>query len=121
MENDKLALRASNAGMRFIAQMTIFNSDNAERLRQFISDSYHDNLLAAQSVDIRLADFQALLIASGKMKVKQVVGTDKHRAVVIMETQQTDEFYYVELQVEEDYPHKIIHYLHAPLKLVEEE
>lgn len=121
MENDKLALRASSAGMRFIAQMTIYNSENADRLRQFIADSYHDSLLEAQSVETRLSDFQAMYAANGKMKVKQVIGTDKHRAVVVLETQQTDDFYYVELQVEEDYPHKIIHYLHAPLKPVEEE
>jgi hypothetical protein len=121
MEQDKLALRASSAGMRFIAQMHIYNQHGEDRLRQFITESYHANLLAEKAVAERLAEFQALFRQVGKMKVKQVVAVNKENAIVIMENESNDTFYYVELKVEEEYPHQIVHYLCAPMREVTEE
>lgn len=117
-QQDKVALRASQAGMRFIAQMTIYNSENYDRLRTFIADSYHDEQLEQQGVDSRLQVFRTTMERVGKMRVKQVMATNEHHIVVIMETQETDDFFYVEMQVEEDYPHKITHYVHYPLQPV---
>ena len=120
MENDKLALRASNGGIRFIAQMTIYNGGNIDRLRQYIIDSYHENLLAEEPIEKRLEDFQTLFRTVGRMKVKQVAATNKETAVVIAETEKEEGFYFIQLEVEEEYPHKIIKYLCVKMREVPE-
>lgn len=108
---DKLALRKSQAGMRFIAQMHIYNSRNWERLGQFIAESYHEEMLTAQAPDERLSIFQAVADEIGRLKVKQVVGTSDHQAIVVMEAERTEHYYYVNIAVEDDYPHKITLFL----------
>ncbi len=109
--NDKATLRLSNAGMRLIAQQTLLNNGDAERLRVFITDSYAASALESQPVVSRLADLQAL----GKLRVFQVLAADKHRVVLLMQAQRDDALYMVELAVEEDYPHKITQYSQKPL------
>jgi hypothetical protein len=113
--NDKTALRVSNAGMRLIAQTTIFNRQEAERLREFIEQSYSDQLLEQQPLEERLNQQIEMFIAVGKLRVFQVLATDKHRVVVLMQSQADEALYYTEMAVEEDYPHKIIEYTHRPL------
>jgi hypothetical protein len=113
--DDKLALRISQAGMRFIAQMTIYNSGDFERLRQFISESYHPDLLASMSVEERVAEFRSWYQTLGKVRVKQVIGTGKHHVIVLVETQTGDGYFLNELKVEEDYPHRVIAFENTPL------
>jgi hypothetical protein len=105
--DDKLALRISQAGMRFIAQMTIYNSGDFERLRQYIEESYHPDMLAQESVEDRLAIFREQYDTIGKVRVRQVVATGKHQVVVVLETEREEGFLVNEMQVEEDYPHRI--------------
>lgn len=112
--DDRLALRMSQAGMRFIAQMTIYNSSNFERLRTFIEESYHPGLFEDDSIDIWLDDFRADYTAAGKVRVRQVVGTGKYHVIVLLETERADGYYLSEMKVEEDYPHRIIEYNQAP-------
>lgn len=117
LAQDKIALRASQAGMRFIAQTHIYNSRNWERLEQFIRDSYHDDMLENQPIEGRLSMFQTTQEKIGRLKVKQVVGTHEERVVVVVETEMGEHPYFlVDLIVEEDYPHKIIGYSHQPLE-----
>ena len=117
MHNDKVALRASQAGMRFIAQTHIYNGGNSERLEQFIGDSYSEAMLEEQPVEGRLGMFMTTREKIGRLKVKQVVATAEHRVVVVVETETGEHPYFlVDLVVEEDYPHKIIAYSHQPLQ-----
>ena len=122
LATDKVALRASQAGMRFIAQTHIYNSGNWERLEQFIHDSYSEAMLEEQPAEGRLQMFQTTQAKIGRLKVKQVVGTHEERVVVVVETE-TGEYPYflVDLVVEEEYPHKIIAYSHQPLEAKAEE
>lgn len=122
LATDKIALRASQAGMRFIAQTHIYNSGNWERLEQFIRDSYSEAMLEEQLAEGRLQMFQTTQAKIGRLKVKQVVGTHEERVVIVVETE-TGEYPYflVDLVVEEDYPHKIIAYSHQPLEAKAEE
>ncbi|MEO0595114.1 MAG: hypothetical protein AAF126_03295 [Chloroflexota bacterium] len=116
-QTDKVALRASQAGMRFIAQTHIYNGGNWERMQNFIRDSYHDEMLENQPVDGRLQMFQVTQEKVGRWKVKQVVGTHEHRVVVVVETERGEHPYFlVDVVVEEDYPHKITAYSHQPLE-----
>jgi hypothetical protein len=114
---DKIALRASQAGMRFIAQTHIYNSTNWERLKQFIADSYHADKLEEQGAEHRLDIFKTSYEKVGRMKVKQVVATHEHRVIVVVEVELGDMPYFlVDMVVEEEYPHKIISYSHQPLQ-----
>ncbi len=115
--DDKLALRISQAGMRFIAQMTIYNSADFERLRTFLAESYHPDLLAQESAEERLADFREQYATIGKLRVRQVVGTGKHHVIVLLEAQNQDEFFLCELIVEEEYPHLITDYALATVEV----
>jgi len=118
VEQDKLALRGSQAGMRFIAQMHIYNMDNADRLETFIQDSYHDDQLAQQSVTDRLADLRTMYENVGKVRVKQVMAAGEHHVIVIIETEKGEQLFYIEVKVEEEYPHKIIQFMNQPLKAI---
>lgn len=119
LAQDKIALRKSQAGMRFIAQMTIYNTSNWERLDQFIKDSYHADILEEQSAESRLQVFKTTFEKIGRMRVKQVIATNEHHSVIAMETEKGGAFFYIEVRVEEDYPHKITFYLHQPLQPVQ--
>ena len=96
--------------MRFIAQMTIYNSGDFERLRTFISESYHPDLLAERGVEERLAVFREQYATLGKVRVRQVIGTGKYHVIIMLEAQHAEGFFVSEMKVEEDYPHLITEY-----------
>ncbi len=110
--NDKGALVTSNAGMRLIAQQTLLNRGDFERLRDFITESYAPPALAMQSDEARLNDLRTLAAEAGKLRVYQVIGTDKHRVIVLLEGERASALYMTQLAVEEDYPHRITEYTH---------
>src|SRR5687768_6807749 len=89
---DKLVLRKSQAGMRFIAQMHIYNGGDWGRLDAFIRDSYHNDMLEAQNAVERIQILMNVYDKLGRVKVKQVVGTSEHQALVVIETEKTDSF-----------------------------
>jgi hypothetical protein len=113
--DDKTALKLSNAGMRLIAQTTIVNSGDTARLRDFVAQNYAPKALEDQTVDERIESYQEAFSQTGKLRIFQVLATDKHRVVVIMQAQADDAMYYTEIAVEEDFPHKIITYVQRAL------
>jgi hypothetical protein len=117
---DKLALQKSQAGMRFIAQTTIYNRQDLARLRQFIAESYSEVLLAEQDMDARLMALQAWYAQEGRVRVKQVLAANEHHVIVALETEKSANLYYLELKCEDDYPHKVTLFMLAPLKTIEE-
>jgi len=114
--SDKGALVTSNAGMRLIAQQTLLNRGDFERLRGFVTESYAAAALEARSAEARLADLQAALAQSGRLRIYQVLAVDKHRVIALMQGQRDQAFYLTELAVEEDYPHRITEFSHNPLE-----
>jgi hypothetical protein len=112
---DKPYLVQSQAGMRFIAQMTIYNSGKFDRLRTFIRESYLPALLEAEPISARLAAFRLLHKTLGRLRVRQVVGAGKHHILVLLEAEQTPDLFMQEMIVEEDYPHRITHYSNRPM------
>ena len=108
--DDKLALRISQAGMRFIAQMTIYNGGDFERLRVYIAENYHPELLAQRSVDERVAELREQYDWLGKVRVQQVIATGKNQVIVLLATQKVEGYFLNEMQVEEDYPHRVVEY-----------
>lgn len=116
MHPDKLALQSSQAGMRLLAQLHLYNQHEVARLEQFLADSYHDALIAQQDVSQRLAALQAQYETLGRMKVRQVLATSKHHVIVALAAEHDERYFYIELKVEDDYPHKITFVLFAPLQ-----
>jgi hypothetical protein len=97
----------SNAGMRLIAQLTIFNKGDFNRLRDYISENYDPLALEVASAKARLVEFKAVYRMSGKMRIDRVVAADKHQALVVVEGERAD-FYMMQVTVSEDYPHKVL-------------
>jgi hypothetical protein len=114
--DDKLALRLSQAGMRFIAQMTIYNSGAFDRLHTFVAESYHPDLLELQTPEEWLATLREWYQILGRVRVRQVVGMGKHHVIVLLETQHGEGYFLSEMKVEEDYPHRITAYSTSPLE-----
>ena len=97
----------SNAGMRLIAQLTIFNKGDFNRLRDYITENYVPEALEFASAKARLVEFKAVFRMSGKMRIDRVIAADKHQALVVVEGERGD-FYMMQVTVSEDYPHKVL-------------
>lgn len=108
--DNKFALKSNSAGIRLIAQMTIYNSGDFERLRRLVEDSYSDDLLGLRAADDWLAMFKDLHRRLGKLRVMQVLALDKYQVVVLMLAQNDSGFYIHDLKVDPEYPHKVIGY-----------
>jgi hypothetical protein len=102
----KKGLVPSNAGMRLIALLTIFNKGDFARLRQYVEDNYHPALLADVPARTQLAELKATYRLAGKLRVEQVVAVGKHAALVLLASQRGG-VYLTQMVVEEDYPHRI--------------
>lgn len=116
---DKTTLARSHAGMRLIAQMTLYNQGDLERLRAYIADNYRPEALEVVSAKDRLLDLKMTYRLAGKMRVRQVVASDKHRVVVMMQAQKNNSMYLAQIAVEQDYPHKVTDYHHQLLDEME--
>lgn len=113
--DDKDALKVTSAGIRLIAILTIFNSENGDRLRQYVADSCHPDLLAEQDADARTAALLRLYAESGKLKVRQVIGVSKEHVIVLLGSQ-TGVDYLVDMMVGADFPHHITRLSLSPLE-----
>jgi hypothetical protein len=111
----------SHAGMRLIAQMTLYNRGDMERLRGFIAESYTEGALEVMSAKDRLLDLKMTFRVAGRMRVRQVVAVDAHRVVAMVQAQKNNGMYLAQIAVEEEYPHKIIDYHHQLLGEMETE
>jgi len=114
-------LARSHAGMRLIAQLTLYNRGDFERLRTFIADSYTAGALEVMSAKDRLLDLKMTFRVAGKMRVRQVVAAGPHRVVAMVQGQKNSGMYLAQIAVEEDYPHKIVDYHHQLLGEMETE
>lgn len=94
--------------MRLIAQLTLYNRGDFERLGAFLEQSYTDE--ARPPLD----EQTALYAHAGRLRVQQVIAVEKHHAVVLLGSEKAD-YYYVELRVEADYPHHITAFLCQPM------
>lgn len=112
-------LARSYAGMRLIAQMTFYNRGDFERLRTYIADHYTPEALEVMSAKDRLLDLKMTYRVAGKLRVRQVVATDKRRVVVMLQTQKNNSMYLAQMVVEENYPHKVMDYHHQLLREME--
>ncbi|MBZ0287907.1 MAG: hypothetical protein K8I30_09860 [Anaerolineae bacterium] len=113
--DDRAALGRTPVGRRFIALMTIFNQQQPNRLRQYIDESYSAALLEAAPTEHHLSSYGAIFQQRGKVRVEQVLASEEHRVVVLMQGQADSAYYVYEMAVESDYPHKITTLSHQPV------
>lgn len=115
MMDAKDHLTASNAGMRLIALLTLFNQGDFPRLRQYVNDNYQPEALELAPVGARAAEMKAIYRYAGKMRVEQVMAIGKHQAVVVLASEKRGA-YLAEITVSEEYPHKVLAYILQPVK-----
>ncbi len=107
--DDKSTLTKSNAGMRLIALTTLLNKGDFERVRSYIADNYQAGILTETPVSMRLAELKAVHRIAGKLRIAQVMASDKHQVIAAIESERGGQFI-ARLTVEEDYPHKVLDY-----------
>lgn len=111
--NDQRALVTSNAGMRLIAQTTLYNNGDMARLHTFIAENYTAASLDEESALRRAQAWQIVREQIGRLRLRQVIGYDKLHVIVLMQAEYApDALFLNEVFVEEDYPHKIAVYVH---------
>ncbi|MBE0688644.1 MAG: hypothetical protein IH587_00805 [Anaerolineae bacterium] len=103
---DKAMLVQSHAGVRLIALATLYNKGDFERLGAYISEHFNEAALAVEAAELRLDDLRGQFEQAGKVRVRQLLAYDKYHVVVMHDTQ-AGVMVLEDLQVEEDYPHKI--------------
>lgn len=113
--SDQAALTTSSAGMRLIAQLTLFNRGDFKRLRAFIAESYAPAALEAEILPARLAELRGHYASGGPLRVCQVIAADKYQVIALTQAHRTGALFYTELAVEDDYPHRITTFAHYPL------
>ena len=116
MADNREILSRSQAGLRFIALMTLFNKQEGARLRQFIADYFTEDALAEQDAESRAQDFEALYARTQKLRVYQVLGIGENQAIVVVEAQADHSYYAHSIQVEKDYPHRVMIYIQQPIE-----
>lgn len=114
---DQQALVSSQAGMRLIAQTTLYNARKWDRLAAFIAENYAPAALQEQSAEARLTEFRDLYARLGRLHVLQVLATDPHHVVVVMEEEHEAETgaSLHDLTCEAEYPHRVLAYDRAPI------
>lgn len=103
-------LQANPAGIRLIAQTTLYNAGKFDRLHTFVQDSYLPDLLAAQPAADRLTAFERDYAESGKRRILQVIAHEEHHVIVLMLGQLDGDLYLIDIRVEPDFPHRIIEF-----------
>ena len=116
MNENAERIAASKAGRRFIAQMKFYNSGDFKRLRQFVHSSYYDLILMENPADRRVLDLKATRKLHGRLKLVEIEKAEDHAIEVILQGERGASRLRLEMNVNESYPHQIIHYALRPTK-----
>jgi hypothetical protein len=103
----KQHLVPSNAGMRLIALLTLYNKGEPERLRHYLEQYFATAALEYAPVKTRLAELKAMFRMVGKLRVNQVVAVDKHQVLAVLESEKGNTFM-AQMLVHDDYPHPVL-------------
>ena len=106
----------SKAGRRFIAQMNFYNAGDFERLGLFMHGGYYDLILMENPIDRRILDMKTARKLHGRLKVAEVESAEEYAIKLIMQPEKGNKKLRLEMIVNEDYPHQIMHYSLLPIK-----
>ena len=115
MNEHKVAIARSKAGRRFIAQMSLYNEGDFERLHEFIETGYYNMILMQNPVERRILDLKTTRKLHGRLKVDDVESAEEYSIKVILSTEKNDKRLRLEMIVHEDYPHLVLHYSLLPI------
>lgn len=113
-ENAQL-ISKSKAGRRFIAQMNFYNAADFDRLGEFMRGGYYDLILMQNPIDRRILDLKTTHKLYGRLKVAEVESAGEYAITVIMQAEKRGQKLRLEMTVDEDYPHQVLHYSLAPM------
>jgi hypothetical protein len=114
-------LITSHAGIRLIAQLTIFNKGDFDRLRAYLHDNYAEETFNDISAKTRLAELKAIYRMNGKMRIEQVVAAGEYEVIVALVAERGEAVYLTQMAVQEDYPHKVTFFAQGKMDKVENE
>lgn len=114
-DTNKQSLIRSQAGMRLVAQLSLYNRGDFQRLRTFVADSYHPTLLEEQPAAARIAVLKAQFRLLGRLRIRQVVATDKHEVIALIDSEKDERLFLLDVSVEDDYPHRVLRFAQQPL------
>jgi hypothetical protein len=117
----KQHLITSHAGIRLIAQLTIFNKGDFDRLKAYLQDNYAEEAFSDIGVKTRMAELKAIYRMNGKMRVEQVVAAGEYEVIVALVAERGEAVYLTQMAVQEDYPHKVTFFSQGKMDKVEEE
>lgn len=115
MSEAKQHLVTSHAGIRLIAQLTIFNRGDFARLRTYLEENYAEEAFTDIAARTRLAELKAIYRIDGRMRVEQVVAVGEYQVIVALEAERSQMFYLTHMNVQEDYPHKVTFFAQAKM------
>lgn len=115
MTDNQTAIGKSKAGRRFIAQMMFYNTGDFERLAEFMQIGYSDLILMANPIDRRILDLKMTRKLHGRLKVVEVEAAEEYAIRLIMETEKNTYPLRLEMKVDEDYPHQVLHFAITPV------
>lgn len=106
-EKTKSLLASTAVGRRLIALLTIWNSGDLDRLKVYIADNYTPDALAKYDLETRLEWHIALREQIGRLRMEQIMASEDHAVILVLKAEQGGVFYYCDMRVTDDYPHKI--------------
>ena len=115
MSDKAKQIGASKAGRRLIAQMNFYNAGDFQRLRQFMHSGYYDLVLMENPAERRLLDLKMTRKLHGRLKLVEVESAEEHTIRVIMRGEKHKTRLRLQMTVNENYPHQIIHYSLLPV------
>lgn len=105
-------LTQTKAGRRFMGFMKAFNT--GDDLHAYATNYITADALEKHPPEEWARQLRQIHAATGRLRVIQVVAADEYRVVVLMQAQTDSALYLTEMAVSEDYPHKIMEFIHRP-------
>jgi hypothetical protein len=117
MRETSRTLKVTPAGRRYMGFLAIFNTGDAERIREYISEYYSDEALGDNTVEEMLAWHLHLYEQTGGLKIHNVYLSEEHYVIIVVMDRLNEGMHMDKMKVSEDFPHKITEYLHVPAEL----
>ncbi len=115
MSDNAKKIGKSKAGRRFIAQMGFYNAGDFERIDEFMRGGYYDLILMENPIERRIFDLKTARKLHGRLKVAEVESAEEYSIKLIMSTEKNDKRLRLEMIVDENYPHQVMHYALHPI------
>ena len=101
----------TRAGRSYLRFLTVYNTNDRAKLREFISHNFAPELLKVTSVKKMVAWCQDTFKITGKMRIHKVYFSEEYYVIVIV-VASDDSLYLEKMKIMDEPPHKITEYFH---------